>query len=157
MAERERGSATILVLAWGALVVAVAWVITVQAVGVLARHRVESAADLAALAGAESIGRSTVGICPAAEAVARANQVELSDCAISVAPSGRTGWVRVVVRRRLSLPLAGSTTLTASARAGRVPRDESDPAERRETNQAAGGRHLWHHIAVSWPSTRRPG
>jgi secretion/DNA translocation related TadE-like protein len=78
----EQGIATV----WGAALVAVLSVVTFVAAGatglVGARHRAESAADLAALAGAVA-ARDGADACAAAAEVAGANDGELLTCAES--------------------------------------------------------------------------
>jgi secretion/DNA translocation related TadE-like protein len=116
----DRGSATIWVLACCAVVLAIATVATVAALGVLARHRAESGADLAALAAAARIG---VGDdeCQAAAAIARRNGAEVRRCRVELDVGGRSGTVRVRVAYRVRLPLVGEREVVASARAARLP------------------------------------
>jgi secretion/DNA translocation related TadE-like protein len=87
---------------------------------VLGRHRAESAADLAALAAAGQIGVSA-GICPAAQTVAAANSATVVGCVPDLAADGRSGAVRVRVAVTVRLPVVGTRTVLASARAGRDP------------------------------------
>src|SRR5690348_3725282 len=71
-ARPERGSATIWVLAAAVLLFVLAAVATLRGVAVLARHRVEGSADLAAVAGAAQLG--TAGSpCGAAARITTAN------------------------------------------------------------------------------------
>jgi secretion/DNA translocation related TadE-like protein len=116
----DRGSAAIWVLACSAVVLAVAAVVVVRTLAVLARHRAESAADLAALAAAGQIG---VGAdpCGAARAVASADHASVQLCTVSLDPSGRSGTVRVRVTVAVDLPLIGPGRSEARARAGRLP------------------------------------
>jgi secretion/DNA translocation related TadE-like protein len=89
------GSATVLVLA-GVLaccVVGGLWVTSGRAA--LARQRAETAADLAALAGAQSLARLEAAPCAAAGAVAGANGGQLVSCSIA----GAAVTVTVSVRR----------------------------------------------------------
>ena len=112
----DRGSATV----WAAGAVAVVLVIAVAGLhlgGVLlARHRAESAADLAALAAA---GRSVAGVqvaCARARGLAERMTVELVSCRLE-------GWDALVeVRVRPGGLLAGFGSATARARAGPVHR-----------------------------------
>ncbi len=112
----DRGSATV----WAAGAVAVVLVIAVAGMhlgGVLlARHRAESAADLAALAAA---GRSVAGqqvACARARGLAERMTVELVSCRLE-------GWDALVeVRVRPGGPLARFGSATARARAGPVHR-----------------------------------
>jgi secretion/DNA translocation related TadE-like protein len=118
--DRDRGSATIWVLAFSGLIMCVALVGVVRTVSVLARHEVERAADLAALAAAEQIGR--VGNpCTAAARIASANKTALASCAENLDPSGRSGSVVVTITQRVRLPITGMVQVTARSRAGRLP------------------------------------
>jgi secretion/DNA translocation related TadE-like protein len=105
------------------LLVGTAGVLRTEAV--LARHRAESAADLAALAAAGRIG---VGAdeCAAARAIAAANGAAISRCSLELAADGRSGTVDVRVSASASLPVVGARTVTASARASRLAAGE-DP------------------------------
>ncbi len=116
----DRGSATIWVLACSVLVVAVALAVTLRACAVLARHRAETAADLAALAAAGRIGVAD-GACAAAGPIAAANGATLLSCRVELAPDGRSGTVDVRVSVPVRLPVAGAGRAAASARAGRLP------------------------------------
>jgi len=91
--NRERGSASIWVIACCALLLAITFASTMRTAAVVARHRAESAADLAALAAAGQIGVSH-GICPAAVRIAAANGASVQRCAPSLAPGGRSQWNR---------------------------------------------------------------
>lgn len=117
-ASRERGSASIWVLAVASLLLVVAGVVTVRGLAVLARHRAESAADLAALAAAARIGFGGAP-CAAAGAIAVANGAVLRSCAAAVSADGRTGQVLVRVGLSVRLPGVGAREVVASARAGR--------------------------------------
>jgi len=135
----DRGSASIWVLAACALVLLAAGVVQVRASAVFARHRVEAAADLAALAAAQRIGTSSSGAepCRAADQVARANAAHLVRCVTVLVASGRSGRVDVRVVASVRLPVVGSREVGASARAERAsPRPHS-----------TGARSMW-------PSTR---
>lgn len=78
--DRDKGNATILAA------VGVATLIVVLAVGlqvagaVIARHRAESAADLASLAGAAKVLTGQQSACGAAGSIAAANGAALQDC-----------------------------------------------------------------------------
>ncbi|HEY2041038.1 MAG TPA: Rv3654c family TadE-like protein, partial [Jatrophihabitans sp.] len=89
-AKEDRGSATVLVLGFAAMVVGLGLVGTARTTAILARHRVERAADLTALAAAEQIGR-TGDPCLAATRIATANHVSVDRCAVTLDASGRTG------------------------------------------------------------------
>ena len=117
---RDRGSASIWVLACCALLMVIGGVITVRGLAVLARHRAESGADLAALAAAGRIGVAS-DECLAAARIARINGAALRECAVRVTPDGRSGQVTVSVAVRVRLPIVGARQVVASARAAREP------------------------------------
>ena len=123
IATKDPGSATIWVLTCSTLVLLLALVVAIRVAAAVVRHKAETAADLAALAGAARIGYvgDTAGICGAAEAIAAANGGVLLACSASVQPNGLSGtvWVRAAVSARL--PVVGDVQATASARAGRLP------------------------------------
>lgn len=115
----ERGAATVFALALATVLMmvglAVAW-----AGAAVARHRVaQSAADLAALAGAQAVqdggaegGTKGGAPCAVAAEVAAANRARLSACSLR----GDDVWVSVELD---APPLLGrSGTLTGQARAG---------------------------------------
>ena len=116
----DRGAATVWVLGLGAVVIAVALAMVTRGSAVAARHRLERAADLTALAAAQQVGRSEQP-CAAASRIAAANAAVLVSCTCQLDPSGRSGAVAVVLRRTVSLPLVGTRMLSARARAGRQP------------------------------------
>ena len=112
MTRGERGSGSVLVVAMTGLLVLVT-VGVVCAVAVVGVHRrAQSAADLAALAGAVALqdGRDA---CASAEVIARANGTELGSCRVA-------GWtVSIAVVAAARLPVGG-LRLPARARAGPV-------------------------------------
>lgn len=114
----DRGSASIWVLACCALLLTVAFASTLRATAVVARHRAEAAADLAALAAAGQIGVSDRG-CAAAERIAAANGASVRRCVPALAADGRSGTVTVWLAVPVRLPVVGSRDVLASARAGR--------------------------------------
>jgi len=116
----DGGSASLWVLATSALVLLIAVALQARALAVLARHRVETAADLAALAAAQQLGTSGVP-CAAASRVAAAGGARLTSCSVAYAADGRSGIVRVQVAATVRLLFAGIETVAASARAGRGP------------------------------------
>jgi secretion/DNA translocation related TadE-like protein len=116
----DRGSATVLVLGFAAMVVGLALIGTARTTAVLARHRLERAADLTALAAADQIGRSG-DVCSAAARIAAANHANLSDCTVSLDASGRSGTVSIAVEQTVQLLFAGGRTANANARAARLP------------------------------------
>ncbi|MDQ1720884.1 MAG: hypothetical protein QOI26_618, partial [Pseudonocardiales bacterium] len=101
--QSDRGTATIWVLGFGALILTVALTLAVQGSAVLARHRLELAADLTALAAAQQIGR-TAQPCATASRIAAANTAVLVSCVAQLDPSGRSGAVAVTVSRTVSFP-----------------------------------------------------
>jgi secretion/DNA translocation related TadE-like protein len=119
-AHRDRGAAVVWVLVCGAVLMVFALAIAARTVAVFARHRVETAADLAALAAAARIGVGGDPCASAAEIAAR-NRASLAACAVAVDPGGRSGTVRIRVVEHVRLPLVGTRDVTATARAGRLP------------------------------------
>jgi secretion/DNA translocation related TadE-like protein len=120
MRSRDGGSATVWMVSCCALLTVVASVVTIRGLAVLARHRAEVGADLAALAAAGRIG---VGAdeCAVAARVARENRVRLRSCRVHLAPDGRSGTVAVRVVIAARLPVVGVGHVTATARAAREP------------------------------------
>jgi secretion/DNA translocation related TadE-like protein len=116
--SRERGSASIWVVCCCALVLVVSFTCTLRASAVLARHRAESAADLAALAGAGQIGISD-GVCQAVARIAAANGATVRRCQPALDASARSGTVTVQLGLSVRLPVVGMREVVASARAGR--------------------------------------
>ncbi|MCW2541610.1 MAG: hypothetical protein JWN95_3335 [Frankiales bacterium] len=116
----DDGSATVLVLGCLAVLVLLTAALTIASCAVLVRHRVEGAADLAALAAAESIGMEG-DPCAAARAVAAANGTTVTGCQADLDLSGRSGSVAVEVQRPVELPIAGSAMISARAKAARLP------------------------------------
>jgi secretion/DNA translocation related TadE-like protein len=109
---RDRGSATILVLAVGLVTVLLGVAVAAAGAAIVARHRAQGAADAAALAGAAVAVDGEVAACAVATDVATANGAQLVHC-------GLDGWdvvVTVQVRPAGSAAVAGVST--ASARAG---------------------------------------
>ena len=108
-AVSDRGFASVLVLAVGALLGVFALAVGVVATGMAAHRQAVRAADLAALAGAQRSLTSQLAACSAASEVAEANGAELESCVLSEA----TVHVQVEVPTVELLPVIG-----ASARAG---------------------------------------
>ena len=111
----DRGSATIWVIAFATLIMATAFVGIARTSAVLARHQLERAADLSALAAAEQIGRGA-DPCAAARRISIANHARLQRCDTRVDASGRSGTVTVVLTRSVVLSAAGQCVV----RAGRL-------------------------------------
>ena len=116
----DEGSATVWVAACCAVVLVIATVVVLRTMAVLARHRAESGADLAALAAAGQIGVSGGG-CKAAGRIAARNGARLRSCRLVLDRSGRSGTVVVRVSLAVRLPVLGNQEVVASARAGRLP------------------------------------
>lgn len=110
--RREAGTATVWVLA----VIVVLWAVVVGVVVAggarVARHRVQAAADLTALAVAAQAVPAEPDACRHGEVVAAANRARLVRCAVVGAV------VDVVVASDVRLPPLGLRTVTARARAG---------------------------------------
>lgn len=116
----DQGSASIWVLACAVIVLLVGVLASLRATAVLARHRAESAADLAALAAAGRIGLTADG-CAQARSVAAVNGASLARCRLMLDPDGRTGTVDVTITLAVHLPGVGTQRVVATARAGRLP------------------------------------
>ena len=116
---RDRGSASIWVLACCGLVAVIAYASVLRTSAVLARHRVETAADLAALAAAGRIGVGT-DVCGAAADIAAMNGARVIECVPTLAADGRSGEVSVRLAMVVRLAVVGTRTVVASARAGRL-------------------------------------
>ena len=116
----DRGSASIWVLAASLVVLAFGYTVTTRGVAVVARHRANAAADLAALAAAARIG---VGgdPCASARSIAEANHAALTMCQAAVDPDGRAGTVAVTVTAEFDVPIVGARSVVSSARAARIP------------------------------------
>lgn len=93
MSPDERGSASVLVITLAGVLVLVTLALAAIGGMVGAHRRAQAAADLAALAGAASLGRGDDG-CGAAVALASANGADLRQCRVS----GEEVWVEVAVR-----------------------------------------------------------
>src|SRR5438067_1950694 len=81
--------------------------VVLRGTAVLARDRLERAADLAALAAAEQLGRAGEP-CTAASRIAAANGAVLAACSARLDPSGRSGTVTVTVRRTVNFAVIGA-------------------------------------------------
>jgi secretion/DNA translocation related TadE-like protein len=102
----DRGAATVLVVALAAVMSVLCLATASLGAALLARHRAESAADLAALAAAVRVQQGAAG-CPAAAAISRRNGGVLVRCTIE----GAGATITVSVRRLRFVA-------TATARAG---------------------------------------
>lgn len=139
-ARRDRGSAAIWVLCCCTLVMLLAAAATVRGLAVLARHRAEAGADLAALAGAARIG---VGgdVCGTARVFAVRNGARLAGCLVRLAADGRSGTVAVRVALPVRLPLVGMRVVVASARAAREPAGRLPPTAVHDVRKFSPGYH----------------
>jgi secretion/DNA translocation related TadE-like protein len=109
--SEERGAATVLAVSLLGVLLLVGCALAVVGAMVVAHRTAQSAADLAALAGAGAI-TDGADPCPAAARVATANDARLEDCAVTAREI--TVVVTVAGPRWLGQP----HDLTARARAG---------------------------------------
>jgi secretion/DNA translocation related TadE-like protein len=116
----ERGSATIWTMGLAAVIVAFVLVAVTRTSAVLGRHQLDRTADLAALSAAAVIGTGQ-DPCAVAARIAGENQAQLAACATELDASARAGIVGIRLTRQLVLPLVGARTVSARARAGRLP------------------------------------
>lgn len=107
----DAGSATVLVLALVTVLAAVAGVLVCAGALVVARHRADSAADLAALAAAARALDGAPAACRAAEGVARAGGAALTGCRVQ----GEVAVVTVEVVPPGGLGRLGTARTTARA------------------------------------------
>ncbi|WP_084471888.1 Rv3654c family TadE-like protein [Haloglycomyces albus] len=112
--ERERGSATIIVVAVIAaiVVIALAWGAVAQARA--ARHHAKMAADTASLAAAQHLSLGEASACRAATRMAERNSARMRDCSVD----GEA--VSVTVSYRDTVVSGGVISAEAHARAGPV-------------------------------------
>jgi secretion/DNA translocation related TadE-like protein len=118
--SRDRGSVSIWVISCAAVLLATSFVVVLRGQAVLARHRAEMGADLAALAAAARIGIDS-GWCVAARRVAHANGASVLTCDVRLSPGGRSGFARVTVALSVRLAVVGTQTVVARAQAQRAP------------------------------------
>ncbi len=119
----DRGSATLWAVALMGLLMAVATALAMVGSVRVARHRLNDAADLSALAAAKLAIIDPRSACAHAAALAAENGVELSACTI-------TGEVADVwTAGEISLPGFGTRTLTGRSRAGPVGPEHVRPSE----------------------------
>lgn len=110
----EAGSASVWVLAIAVCASTISWAVFLVGLAIGARHQAETAADLAALAGAAAVASGSSG-CAAAARTAVENSGTLLSCAVS--PDGQvTVAVRVAVPDAVARLQVGDAL--ASARAG---------------------------------------
>ncbi|MFG1618311.1 Rv3654c family TadE-like protein [Nonomuraea wenchangensis] len=108
----ERGSATLWGVALMGLLMAVATAFATVGTARVARHRVNDAADLSALAAARLALLDPQEACARAGALAADNGVEMTRCEIS----GEVADVWTTLS--ISLPVVGTRIVTGRARAG---------------------------------------
>ncbi|MFC3964047.1 Rv3654c family TadE-like protein [Nocardia jiangsuensis] len=117
-ARGERGSATVTACFALLALLAVTAMVAQLGAAVAARHRVQSAADLAALAAAGALLEGPVAGCAAAEELAGRVGTRLRECTADQ-------WdVTVVAEVRIPLGLFGARIASAAARAGPVGKIE---------------------------------
>ncbi|MEV6274419.1 Rv3654c family TadE-like protein [Nocardia sp. NPDC051832] len=110
----DSGGATVLACFALAGLITTTLLISQIGAGVVARHRVQSAADLAALAGAGALESGPEAGCAAAGEIARHMRARLRTCAVSQ-------WdVTVTAEQNVPMGLFGVRTVSAVARAGPV-------------------------------------
>ena len=113
---REEGSGSVVVLAVAAVAVGALLVVSALGAAVVARHRAESAADLAALAGADVVlGRAPGDPCGRAAGVVAAHGAAVGGCAVAA-----DGSVTVTATVALPGAFAGLGSARARARAGQA-------------------------------------
>ncbi|MFB4283698.1 Rv3654c family TadE-like protein [Nonomuraea sp. MTCD27] len=110
--SRNRGSATLWGVALMGLLMAIATAFATVGSVRVARHRVNSAADLSALAAAKLALIDPEGACERASALAKENGVDLTQCKIT--EDVADVWTALPI----SLPVLGPRTLTGRSRAG---------------------------------------
>jgi secretion/DNA translocation related TadE-like protein len=108
----DRGSATVWLVGLAGLVLLASTAGVVRGAALVARHRVEAAADLAALAAAARLAGGSGDPCAAARQVAGANGAALTACHLS----GRVAEVEA--ETTLDAGLLGRHRAHARARAG---------------------------------------
>ena len=119
----DHGSASLWVLTGGLLVLLVALTAGLRASAVVARHRAETAADLAALATAEGIGvdATVVQMCRRGARIAAANGAKLTGCTVRLGASTRVGSAQITTSVALRIAGLGRRQARARAQAERVP------------------------------------
>jgi secretion/DNA translocation related TadE-like protein len=78
----DAGSATVLALIAGAVIAAAMALLACVTLVLYAQHRVSSAADLAALGGAQHLTQGSPAVCSTAADIAESNHTELIDCRV---------------------------------------------------------------------------
>lgn len=113
--SEDRGSATVLGLALSVVVLAIGFIAMVQVQATLASHGAQSAADLSALAGAQTLGDP----CAAADRMANTNHVRLITCEVqgadvAISVEGPSPSLVAALFIRFGLPI-GRVVATAVA------------------------------------------
>ena len=110
--DRDRGAATVWVLAAGLVVALFAVAVVAIGAAITARHRAQAAADLSALAGAALAVEGDSAVCARARLIAEANAARLVECHVE--------QYDVVVTVEVAVPALGTpgAVAKASARAG---------------------------------------
>ena len=114
--DRERGSATVWMLALTGVLAALSLAVVLVGVAVVARHRASAAADFSALAAASAAVTGRPDPCAVAARVAAANSAELASCVLA-----GEGVVQVGVTVPVRLGPLGVHSASACARAGPAP------------------------------------
>ena len=113
----DEGAGTVLAVGLVAVLGSLVLACATLGAAVVSRHRAASAADLAALAGADrAMGRAAGEPCQAAASVARVNATELTSCRV-----GADGSVTVSVQVSLPSPWTTLGPAEARSRAGPEP------------------------------------
>jgi secretion/DNA translocation related TadE-like protein len=110
----DRGSASLVAVAMMAVLLAITTGGVFVGSAVIARHRAQAAADLAALGAAQGLADGTGAACSMAFAVARAMRTAITDCVVVDLD------VVVIVEATVPLGRVGVGPARATARAGPV-------------------------------------
>jgi secretion/DNA translocation related TadE-like protein len=113
----DRGSASVLAAAMTAVLVMITVAGIYVGAAVIARHRAQAAADLAALAAAGRLAAGGEAACTQAVSIATAMRTAIADCTVDELDVTVTAEVSVELGR------FGVGTARAAARAGPVGRD----------------------------------
>lgn len=118
--SNDQGAVTVLAISMAICALVFIPVVCVMTWAIVAKHKLQGAADLAAIAGAHTLYVESAFACDSAEAVAQANGVALSVCHIA----GDTVEVETTSVSHLPWRIADVLSISARARAGI---DELDP------------------------------
>ncbi|GGK60604.1 Rv3654c family TadE-like protein [Nocardia camponoti] len=112
--DNDTGSATVFACLALAALIALTLLVSQVGAGVVARHRAQSAADLAALSAAAVLVDGADAACAKAEAIAREAGARVVECVVA-------DWdVRINVTANVTLGVFGARLIAAAARAGPV-------------------------------------